>query len=108
MIINPPIPELDEFHQVLFYVYHDYLPEKNWQEVRASADKFKMKVEALEKADLPKWMGDKDEDFRKATEELDKAVNQLAELTPENDDSEWETRIEQVHDAYVNLASTLE
>jgi hypothetical protein len=108
MIINPPIPELDEFHKVLFHVYHDYLPAKDWEKVRQSVSLFEEKVKALQSTELPKWMGEKSDDFREATKNLEMAVSNLAGLPTDSGDSEWESQIEEVHEAYVTLAATTE
>jgi hypothetical protein len=108
MIVNPPIPELNEFHQILYHVYHDYLPEKDWAKVRQSVPMFEEKVKALQSAELPKWMSDNQEKFQNACQELDQAVQNLKDLEKGSQDSEWENKIEKVHDAYVSLAATME
>ena len=108
MIINPPIPELDEFHKVLFHVYHDYLPAEDWQKVRESVPMFQEKVKQLGEAKLPGWMAEKDQDFRNACQNLENAIDQLAALDSESDDMQWENAIEEIHTAYVAVASTME
>ena len=107
-IVNPPIPEVDAFHRVLYHVYHDYLPNKNWKAIDNSITQFQEKFMALQATELPKWMSDKNKEFKEAREELGKSVEMLAALKNSNDQKKIEAVIEQLHDAYVKLISTYE
>jgi hypothetical protein len=108
MVINPPIPEIDDFHKTLYYVYHDYLPNKDWENINRSVDEFGVKMEKIEKVVLPKWMADQEEQFNTARQNLKQAVQELASLKNTEDKAQLEKAIEKVHEAYVKLAGACE
>ncbi len=42
-IIKPIVKELDEFHKVLYVIYHKYLPDQKWGEIKKQCDSLKEK-----------------------------------------------------------------
>ena len=108
MIVNPPIPEIDDFHKTLYHVYHDYLPNKDWEKIAQSVNEFEKKMENIEKVVLPKWMADQEAQFNTARQNLKQAVQELASLKNTEDKAELEKAIEKVHEAYVGLAGACE
>ena len=108
MIINPPIPELDDFHKTLYHVYHDYLPNKDWEMLKASMPEFEKKAKALQEAELPRWMAAKEDAFKSASEQLQGAVQKLSQLKESDDSEALETAVEEVHEAYVQVQESME
>ena len=108
MLINPPIPELDDFHKTLYYVYHDYLPEKNWEMLKSSIPEFEKKVQALQEAKLPKWMENNKQKFTSSLHQLQEAVDELASLKDSDDEQALTTAVENIHTAYVNLEGCMD
>jgi hypothetical protein len=51
-IIHPVLPELDQFHQVLYMIYHKYLPQEDYKQIYMVSDDLVNKAEALTKATL--------------------------------------------------------
>ncbi len=107
-IVNPPIPEIDDFHKTLYHVYHDYLPEKKWDKLRESIDEFSTKMAAIEKVSLPKWMSENEAKFDEARKNLSEAVDRLVKLKDSEDTGKLETAVEELHSAYVNLEASME
>ena len=64
--IRPVLKEMDEFHKVLYVVYHKDLPAKNWEAIRAAAPDLKAKAEAVTQAKLSTRLEPKAETFAKA------------------------------------------
>ena len=108
MIVNPPIPELDDFHKTLYYVYHDYMPEKNWDMLKASIPEFEKKVQALQDAEVPRWMEENKDTYKAAINQLQGAVENLSRLKDSNDEALLEKAVEEIHDAYVNLEGCMD
>jgi hypothetical protein len=102
-IIRPVLKEMDEFHKVLYVVYHTDLPAKNWAAVRAAAPDLEAKAEAIPKAQLSARMQPKAEAFAKAAGELVKAVEVLAGLGPKADGAAVEQAVLKVHGRYQDL-----
>jgi hypothetical protein len=102
-IIRPVLKEMDEFHKVLYVVYHTDLPAKNWDAVRVAAPDLKTKAEAVTQAKLPARLEPKAEAFAKASGELAKAAAVLAGLGPTADGAAVEQAVLKLHSRYQEL-----
>ena len=103
-IIRPVTKEVDEFHKVLYMIYHHYWPNKNMEELGKAVDDLNMRADELNNCVLPKWAADKSEDFIEKSQKLyDSTENLKALKDAEADVSEIEKAIEKVHDNYVAL-----
>ncbi len=103
-IIKPVIKEVDEFHKVLYMIYHHYWPNKNMEEFGKAVDDLAMRADELANCVLPKWASEKSEAFKEQSQKLYDATKKLKELKDSKaDDAELEKAIEDVHDNYVAL-----
>ncbi len=107
-VVNPPLPEADAFHQVLFKVFHDYLPNEKWDQIRQIIPEFQSRMEALKKASLPKKLEGKQKVFKAAVAELSRAVEALGKQQTTSDNEALKEAVLKVHDAYENLEKILE
>lgn len=103
-IIRPIVKELDEFHKVLYVIYHKYLPGQKWEEIRNECDKLKGRAQAVIDAKLPKRLESKTDEYKKLAEELFKSVNKLCEAS----DEEIEEAVEEMHSKYESLQDLFE
>ncbi len=102
-ILRPVLKEMDDFHKVLYVVYHTDLPAKNWAAVRAAAPDLKAKAEAVTAAKLSTRLEPKAEAFAKASGELVKAATVLAGLGPKADGAAVEQAVQKLHSRYQDL-----
>ena len=102
-ILQPVLKEMEDFHKVLYVVYHTDLPAKNWEAVRAAAPDLKAKAEAVTAAKLSTRLQPKAEAFAKASGELAKAAAVLAGLGPETDGTAIEQAVQKLHSRYQDL-----
>jgi hypothetical protein len=102
-ILRPVLKEMDDFHKVLYVVFHTDLPAKDWDAVRAAAPDLKAKAEAVTKATLPARLQAKSDAFAKASDELAKAAAVLAGLGPKADGAAVEQAVNKVHTRYQEL-----
>jgi hypothetical protein len=103
-IIKPVAKEVDEFHKVLYMIYHHYWPNKNMEEFSKAVDDLELRAEELNKCVLPKWAEDKSNEFMEQSQKLYDSTKKLKELKDSNaDDADLEKAIEDVHDNYVAL-----
>jgi hypothetical protein len=103
-IIKPVIKEVDEFHKVLYMIYHHYWPNKNKEEFNRAVDDLVIRAEELNSCALPKWAKDKTEIFKEQSQRLFNSTKKLKELKNNSaNDSDIEKAIESVHDEYVAL-----
>jgi cytochrome c556 len=103
-IIKPVTKEVDEFHKVLYMIYHHYWPNKDMEEFGTAVDELEMRAEELNKCSLPKWASDKSDEFKDQAQKLYDSTKHLKAMKNANaDDSEIEKAIENVHNNYVAL-----
>jgi hypothetical protein len=102
-ILRPVLKEMDEFHKVLYVVYHTDLPAKDWAAVRAAAPGLKAKAEAVAAAQLPARLQAKAEAFAKASGELAQAAGVLAGLGDQGDGAALEQAVQRLHARYQEL-----
>ena len=103
-IIRPVTKEVDEFHKVLYMIYHHYWPNRNKEELSKAIDDLDMRAGELANCVLPKWASDKAEPFAEQSQKLYESTKNLKALKDSDaDDAQIEKAIEDVHDNYVAL-----
>jgi len=103
-VIKPAIKELDAFHQVLYMLYHYYMPEYNFEKIQSSVKELQEKMDVLNKATLPLRLEKKQETFDEKRKELDKSVRELAAVVEAGKDEETvKDAINSVHSKYEAL-----
>jgi len=104
-IIRPVLKEVDEFHKVLYVVYHKYLPATDYPKIKEASADLTAKAEAITKASLPKRLESRTEAFRKAAADLYDAAKALATAAP---DASMAAAVETVHTRYQALEKVFE
>jgi len=103
-VIKPAMKEADAFHQVLYSLYHYYMPENKLDKIKESAEALTSKSDELNKAPLPAKLKEKAEQFNKARTELAAAVQNLnAVLKTTKDKKEIDKAVDGVHSKYEEL-----
>ena len=107
-VIRPPLRQLEDFHAVLYMVYHYYMPGESLDKIRASVEPLRDKMTALNRATLPARFKGKEASFMEARKGLEKAVNELGVAISSNDLGKIKTAVEAMHSRYVTLAGVFE
>ncbi|MDP2364788.1 MAG: hypothetical protein Q8M94_13605, partial [Ignavibacteria bacterium] len=103
-IVRPVTKEVDEFHKVLYMIYHHYGPNKNTVELSKAVDSLMIRADELKNCVLPKWASNKKEDFTKAADELFSSTKELQVLkNSKADEKQIQSAIEKVHTNYQKL-----
>ncbi len=103
-IVKPVTKEVDEFHKVLYMIYHHYGPNKNTVELNKAIDDLYMRADELKNCVLPKWASDKKESFITAADELYNSTKELKSLKDSKaDEKQIENGIDKVHTNYQKL-----
>lgn len=103
-IIKPVTKEVDEFHKVLYMIYHHYGPGKQTEELNNAIDDLAFRAAELKNCVLPKWAENKKEDFMKTVDELYTSTTELKALKDSNAGEEKiNNAIEKVHSDYQSL-----
>jgi hypothetical protein len=101
--IRPALKELDEFHAVLYMLYHHYLPKNEPENIRKSAADLTQKMAALNQVKLPERLVDRDNDFQVARGLLSQSVAALEGALRSNDSQIIKDAVEAVHTRYQAL-----
>jgi len=99
-IIRPVLKEIEAFHKVLYVIYHKYLPDKNYEGIRAVSEDLTLKAEAITKASLPKRLEEKTEAFKTAAEALYESTKALGQALASGEGKAVEAAVEAVHTKY--------
>lgn len=103
-IVKPVTKEVDEFHKVLYMIYHHYGPNKNTTELNKAIDDLLVRAHELKNCILPKWATDKKEDFVKAADDLYNSTKELqTSKNSKADNKQINEGIEKVHTNYQKL-----
>jgi len=101
--IRPPLKELDEFHAVLYMLYHHYLPNNDLQKIRTSASELKQKMAALNAAKLPERRRQQQPQFDAARARLSSSVDALEAIVATGDERKIGSAVDEVHSNYQAL-----
>lgn len=102
-IINPDLKEAEEFHQLLYVIYHKYLPEKDYNNINLLTPQLVTKAEAITKAKLPKRFEKKSDQFKIAADNLLASVNELKLISAGADNPAINKAVEKMHSNYEKL-----
>lgn len=101
--IRPPLAELAAFHEVLYMLYHHYLPKFDRAQIRKSAAELKKKMDALNQAVLPERRKDKDPEFQSKRAQLSQSVAALDSVVQSASEKVIKEAVEKVHSDYQAL-----
>ncbi len=107
--IRPALKEMDSFHQELYMLYHYYILEYKFDTIAASAERIVARMDALNKAELPKKHKTRQEQFNKARTDLSTAVDKFNQAIKDKADKETVlAAVEVVHTNYQKLTAVFE
>lgn len=110
-ILRPVLKEIDEYHKVLYIIYHKYFPDKKYSDISSVMDNLIQKAEAITKADeekLKKRLKDKFSNFQPAAKELYDNTVALKEILKSNDSVKIDSSVEKMHSSYQKLESVFD
>jgi hypothetical protein len=100
--------ELDEFHRVLYMLYHHYWPKRDLEKLAPTVAALKEKMAVLEKTKLPGRWKTMEADFNQARAKLAGAVAALDASAAESNPDDFSSGLEPVHSAYQELERLFE
>jgi hypothetical protein len=102
-IIAPVMKEVDLYHQLLYIIYHKYLPNKDFTSISRVIDDLITRAENIKTGKMSKKVESKKDEFLTVTDELIGATKALKETLATDDVSKIEAAIEVMHTKYVKL-----
>jgi hypothetical protein len=107
-ITRPILKEMDDFHKVLYIVYHKDLPSKEYGKIKASAPELLTKAEAVLKAALPARLEPRKAQFEAAAAALYEAAKALAVAAETQTGTPVDAAVENVHTKYQELVKVFD
>lgn len=107
-IIKPVLKEVDDFHKVLYVVYHKHLPDRNYDAIKTLSEDLKSKAEAIVNAKPNRKVESRIEQFKTASADLLNAVNNLVEICKGDDNKQIENGVEEMHTKYQALEAVFD
>ncbi len=110
-ILKPVLKELDEYHKILYVIYHKYFPEKKYDEINLVIDNLITKADDITKVTedkLQKRIPSKIEDYKKAAKDLLDATISLKDILKTNDPVQIDKAIDNMHSKYQKLESVFD
>ncbi|RPH38007.1 hypothetical protein EHM92_01220 [bacterium] len=107
-VIRPALKELEEFHAVLYMLYHYYMPGDSLEQMKSSAAALKEKMVVLDKAMLPERLKSKEPVFTTARQKLATSVDALATTATSDDLKKIKAAAVTVHTDYQVLEKVFE
>jgi hypothetical protein len=104
-LTRPALKELEDFHSVLYMIYHHYLPANDIEKIRASVPELKQTMAALNAAKMPERLKEKESEFQKSRGTLAKSVDALISRIQSNDEKSIKAAISEMHTNYQSLAA---
>jgi hypothetical protein len=105
-VIRPVLKAVNDYHQILYVIYHKLYPDKKYTEITGYMDKLIAEADSLTKYPqdkLKKRLGENVSKFETASKELYDATVALKEVLKGNDDAKKDEAILNVHTKYKAL-----
>jgi hypothetical protein len=105
-ILRPVLKEVDEYHKILYVIYHKYFPDKKYSDILSVMDALIEKAEAITKVPddkLKKRLPDKISDFKTASKELYTATIEFKDILQKNNSVQINISMENMHSKYQSL-----
>ncbi len=107
-VLAPRIAEIEEFHLVLYPLWHSAKPGKDYPAIKAAIPTLESRMDALMKAQVPERLNNKETLFQNRREALRIAVEDLADVCRRNKDQEILDKLSQMHERYRDLDEVFE
>jgi hypothetical protein len=102
-IIRPVLKEVEQFHKVIYVIYHTHLPERNYDNIKQLSNELVVKAKAITEAALPARLANKENDFNNAASQLLEATKELQAIADNDDTQKIDKAVELIHSRYQNL-----
>lgn len=101
--IRAEVPALDEFHDVMYPIWHVAYPSKDYDALRNYVKDVDQKAQDIYTAKLPGILRDKQEMWVKGVDEFKVAVEEYKKIASEKDDDMMLKAAENLHTKYESL-----
>ena len=101
--ITSAVPELSKFHEIIYPMWHDAYPAKNYSALKSYVPQIKESVESINKAKLPGILRDKEDGWKNQLDELNMSAQNYYNAVNNNDNDALLSAAERLHASYEKL-----
>jgi len=106
--LRPVSRELEDFHEVLYMLYHHYLPDYHLENIRSSAAELMQKMAIVNSVELPERLKQAEPAFLTARSKLSESVGVLKATVTIDDEKRIRGAVETLHTNYRELMHVFE
>ena len=107
-VIRPVAKEVDEYHKVLYVIYHKYYPAKDYTAISGVIDDLITKAEACVNAKLSKRLESKTDQYRAEAQKLVEKTKDLKTALQSNDPVKIDKAVDVMHSQYQDVEKVFE
>jgi heme oxygenase len=107
-VFAPRVKELENFHLVLYPLWHEALPKKDFKAIIACAPTLQEKMDTLMKVDFPEKFKENVPQFIEKRKALKASVEELIKACNKKDNKKIEEKLDKMHTAYMELDGVFE
>jgi hypothetical protein len=104
-LVRPVMPELEAYHQVLYGIFHYYLPNKDLEQLQQASAELTSKCLILHEAPVPERFATIEEDLETRSKLLCDLSRELQKNAGEGGWEEIEPAADSVHSQYLKVAA---
>jgi hypothetical protein len=105
--ISSTVQELTDFHDIIYPIWHDAYPAKDYSALKGFVPKIKTYMEAINKAKLPGILREKETAWKNQLAELNKSAQNYYTAAAANDNNGLLAAAEKLHANYESMARVL-
>jgi hypothetical protein len=105
--ITSSVQELSDFHDIIFPMWHDAYPAKDYNALKGFVPKIKTNMESINKAKLPGILREKETAWRSQLNELNSSAQNYYSAANGNDNNALLTAAEKLHTSYEKMVRVL-
>lgn len=101
--ITSSVPELSDFHKIIYPIWHDAYPAKDYNALKGFVPQIKESVKSINEAKLPGILRDKEDEWKSQLEELNISAQNYYNAVNSNDNDALLKAAEKIHSAYEKM-----
>ena len=101
--ITSALPELSDFHKIIYPMWHDAYPAKDYNALKGFVPQIKTSVESINRAKLPGILRDKEAEWKSRLDELNNSAQNYYDAVNNNDNEALLKAAERLHSVYERM-----
>jgi len=105
--ISSTVKELNDFHEVIFPMWHEAYPAKDYNALKALVPEIKSPMESINSAELPGILRDRETNWKKQLSDLNNSARSYYTAAENNDNNALLSAAENLHAGYEKMVRVI-